>query len=107
MYNLTLDELNRFDFPIAGIDLMMLNIKDWKDYFASKTTHKKLRACLFSSITKRYKIEKIIDDYPSYFTVYRQFKVSERVGYSAQNVFHQKIISLKEQQKWLHGNNYC
>jgi len=80
IYNLTLDELNRFDFPIAGVDLIMLNSKDWKDYFASKTTHKKLRTRLFTSISKRYKIEKVIDDYPSYFTVYKQFKVSERIG---------------------------
>jgi len=36
---------------------------------------------LFSSISKQYDVVRVVDDYPGYFTVYRQFGVPERIGF--------------------------
>lgn len=80
MRRLTLDELEKFNFPTAGVDLVMLSVKDWRSHFESKTSLTKLRGRRFSSITKRYRVVRVVDDQPSYFQVYRQFKVPDRIG---------------------------
>jgi hypothetical protein len=36
---------------------------------------------LFSSIYKQHDVVRAVDDYPGYFTVYRQFGVPERIGF--------------------------
>jgi hypothetical protein len=80
MHRLTLDELQKFHFPTSDVDLVMLSLKDWRRYFESKTSLTKLRGRRFSSITERYRVMRVVDDYPSYFQVYKQFKVPDRIG---------------------------
>lgn len=87
MQRLTLNELERFNFPTAGVDLVMLSLKDWKSFFASKSSPIKLRTRLFSCITKRYKIVRVVDDYPIYFPIYSRFKVPDRIGLLRQKRF--------------------
>ena len=56
MQDLTLDELEKFCFTTVDVDLMMLTPRDWRNYFASRTSHVELRTRLFSSLSKRYRI---------------------------------------------------
>ena len=90
MQDLTLNELHKFGFPTVDVDLVMLSREDWKNYLTSKTSHVELRTRLFSALSKRYKIAKVVDDYPIYFTIYEGFKVSERIGLLRPKRFSQK-----------------
>jgi len=80
MRKLTLGELDRFGFPVRGVDLVMLKIKDWKRYLASETSPITLRARMFSSVLERHRVVRVVDDYPIFFTVYRRYGVPDRVG---------------------------
>ena len=80
---LTLDQLRKFGFPTDNIQLVMFNLEDYErarslDPSGSMLVDAKSR--LFSSISKQHDIVRVVDDYPGYFTIYRQFGVPERIG---------------------------
>jgi len=35
---------------------------------------------LFSTISKKHNVVRVVDDYPGYFPIYKQFDVPERIG---------------------------
>ena len=110
MHELTLSELDGFGFPVRGVDLVMLNVKDWKHYLASEISPIRLRARLFSSVLKRHRVIRVVDDYPSFFTVYRRYGVPDRIGllrpkrFSPQNYFAQGATRVVEGWQQLLGD---
>jgi hypothetical protein len=36
---------------------------------------------LFSSIAKQHEVGRVVDDYPGYFPIYKQFEVPDRIGF--------------------------
>ncbi len=75
MYHLTIDELREFDFPVNDVDLIMA--QDLETYLSSEM---EIRAQLFSSASKTYRIVRVVDDYPRYFAIYHQFGIPDRIG---------------------------
>jgi len=75
MRQTTLDELRAHGFPIEGADLVMA--EGWEEYVASPV---KVREKLFSMISERHRVQRVVDDYPGYFATYRRFSVPERIG---------------------------
>ncbi|UCH70151.1 MAG: hypothetical protein JSV29_07980 [Candidatus Bathyarchaeota archaeon] len=80
MRQLTLDELRRFGFPTRGTELEMFTVKDWMNYFSSRSSVLKTRSRIFSRILKRHKVVRVVDDYPSFFTAYRKHPVPDKIG---------------------------
>jgi hypothetical protein len=80
MEDITLAQLEAMDLPTKGIALMMFTKRDWEKYLSSKTSLLKLRNRLFSVLSKRYEIERVIDDYPSNFSIYKRFRILDRIG---------------------------
>ena len=39
-----------------------------------------MRERLFFMISKRHRVQRVVDDYPGYFATYRRFGVPERIG---------------------------
>ena len=81
---LTLDQLRKFGFPTGNIQLVMFDLEDYErarglDPWGSTLVDAKSR--LFSPISKQHDVVRVVDDYPGYFTVYRQFGVPERIGF--------------------------
>jgi hypothetical protein len=76
---LTLDELKRFGFPIDGAELTMFRPEDWEN-FVSVGSLVEARLRVFSYVSGKYDIAKVIDDYPVFFNVYRKFNIPERIG---------------------------
>ena len=75
MRELTIDELRRFKFPLESSELVMCD--DLNLFIKDPTA---MRRKLFSYIAGKYDVKAVIDDYPRYFQVYREFKVPERIG---------------------------
>lgn len=111
MHHLTLDELRRFGFPVDEADLVMTNREDLESYLASLTSVDKIRARFFSSLSKQYKVIRVVDDYPNYFTIYRQFRAPDRIGllrpkrFSTQDYFTQGATRVIESWKQLQDKN--
>jgi len=80
MRQFTLDELRKFGFPTRGTDLEMFTLKDWMRFFSSEDSVIATRSELFSSILKRYKVIRVVDDYPGFFAAYRKHSVPDKVG---------------------------
>jgi hypothetical protein len=80
MRQLTLDELRRFGFPTRGTELEMFTVKDWMNYFSSRSSVLKTRSRIFSRILKRHKVVRVVDDYPGFFTAYRKHPVPDKIG---------------------------
>ena len=81
--DLTLDHLRKFGFPTDNIQLVMFNLEDYaraRGLNASGPTQVEAKSRLFSSISKQHDVVRVVDDYPGYFTIYRQFGVPERIG---------------------------
>jgi hypothetical protein len=81
--NLTLDELNRFGFPTDNTQLVMFDVEDYaraRGENPSGPTLVDAKAKLFSAIARQHKVVRIVDDYPGYFSVYREFGVPDRIG---------------------------
>jgi len=88
--DLTLDELRRFGFPTENIQLVMFKIEDYEVVRKEKPIGPTLingKAKLFSSIAKNRNIVRIIDDYPNYFPIYKQFNVPDRIGLLRSKLF--------------------
>ncbi len=75
MYYLTLDELRAFGFPVGDVDLIMA--PDLEAYLSSEI---EVRTQLFTSASKMYRVVRVVDDYPRYFTIYSQFRIPDRIG---------------------------
>jgi len=74
----TLRELRRFGFPIDA-ELVMFNPEDWEGpHLGASLADARTR--LFSAITERHDVARVVDDFPGYFPTYTQFDVPERVG---------------------------
>jgi len=83
MRRATLDELQRFSFPMRGTELVMFNIEDFartRGVNPSGPTLIDAKARLLSSICTRHEVVRAVDDYPSYFPAYRQFGIPDRIG---------------------------
>jgi len=81
--DLTLDHLRKFGFPTDNIQLVMFNLEDYaraRGLDPSGPTQVEAKSRLFSSISKQHDVVRVVDDYPGYFTIYRQFGVPERIG---------------------------
>lgn len=81
--DLTLGELKKFGFPTDKIQLTMFNLEDYaraRGENPSGVTLVEAKSRLFSSISKQHDVVRVVDDYPGYFTIYRQFGVPERIG---------------------------
>jgi hypothetical protein len=81
---LTLDQLRKFGFPTDNIQVVMFNLEDYqraRGLDPSGSTLVDAKSRLFSSISKQHDVVRVVDDYPDYFTVYRQFDVPERIGF--------------------------
>jgi len=76
---LTLNQLEKFGFPTDGVELLMFNPEDWND-FVSVASLVGARSRVFSSVFQQYDIVRVVDDYPTFFSVYRQFNVPDRIG---------------------------
>lgn len=71
----TLEELERFGFPLIDSDLVMFKDEDW-----GKAALGEARTRLFSSVVENYDVLRVVDDFPGYFPTYRDFNVPERIG---------------------------
>ena len=81
--DLTLDHLRKFGFPTDNIQLVMFNLEDYaraRGLNPSGPTQVEAKSRFFSSISKQHDVVRVVDDYPGYFTIYRQFGVPERIG---------------------------
>lgn len=81
---LTLDQLRKFGFPTDNIQLIMFNLEDYaraRGLNPSGPTQVEAKSRLFSSISKQYNVVRVVDDYPGYFPIYKQFDVPERIGF--------------------------
>lgn len=79
----TMNELGGFGFPVKNIELFMLSSKDFaraKGEDPSGPTLVDARSNLLSHICKNHRVMRAIDDYPGYFTGYKQFKIPDRIG---------------------------
>jgi len=94
MYDLTLEELGKFGFPVEEADLVMMSLKDWNLYLKSKASTIQLRSKLFSSVHARCQIVRVVDDIPSFFPIYKEFKVPERIAIQRSKIYsHQEYFS--------------
>jgi len=110
---LTLDQLRKFGFPTDNTRLVMFNLEDYeraRGLNLSGSTLVEAKSRLFSSISKQYDVVRVVDDYPGYFTVYRQFGVPERIGflrpkrYSPQQYIDRGAAKVVESWKQLKGD---
>ena len=84
MRSLTLEELRRFGFPTETAELFMFKPEDYarpKGEDPSGPTLIDTKSELFSKICKRFNIVRVIDDYPGYFPIFKQFDVPDRIGF--------------------------
>ena len=80
MRKLTLDQLKRFDFPTEGTDLEMFSVKHWENFLTSQSSIVETRSKIFSSILERYNVLRVVDDYPGFFTAYKEHPVPDKIG---------------------------
>lgn len=78
----TLQKLTQFGFPTNSVELVMYKLDDYARAKGASTgpTLVEARHSLFSSLCKRHNVVRVVDDYPGYFTIYREFNVHERIG---------------------------
>jgi hypothetical protein len=81
--DLTLHELETFGFPIDSTQLLMFNLENYARMLGENPSGPTLvdgKSRFFSSISKEHNVVRVVDDYPSYFSVYKQFNVPDRIG---------------------------
>jgi hypothetical protein len=79
----TFNELKEFGFPTENTQLVMYSLEDFarvRGINPSGPTLADARSKLFSAISKEHNIVRVVDDYPSYFPIYKQFNIPERIG---------------------------
>lgn len=80
----TLDEFKRFRFPTENTELVMFSPEDYarpKGENPSGPTLFDTRSRLFSAIHRSYNVVRVIDDYPGYFPIFKQYDIPDRIGY--------------------------
>jgi len=84
MRSLTLDEFKKFRFPTENTELVMFNPEDYarpKGENPSGPTLVDTKSRLFSTIRRSYNVVRVIDDYPGYFPIFKQYDIPDRIGY--------------------------
>jgi len=82
--SLTLEELNRFGFPIENTRLVMYHPEDYarpKGEDPSGPTLVDTRFKLISEICRNSNVVRVIDDYPGYFPIFKQAGIPDRIGF--------------------------
>jgi phosphoglycolate phosphatase-like HAD superfamily hydrolase len=80
---LTLEELQRFGFPIANTELVMFRAEDYaraKGEDPRGPTLVETRFRLAAELCHKGSVVRVVDDYPGYFPVFQRLKVPERIG---------------------------
>lgn len=83
MRDLTFSELKKFGFPTNNTKLVMFSLEDFaraRGTNPSGPTLVDAKSRLFSAIFKEHNIVRVVDDYPGYFPIYKQFGVADRIG---------------------------
>jgi hypothetical protein len=81
--SLTLNELEKFGFPIRNTQLVMFKPEDYarpKGEAPSGSTLVDTKLSLCSAICASSNVARVIDDYPGYFPIYHQLKIPDRIG---------------------------
>jgi hypothetical protein len=73
--DLTMAQLERFGFPTENIEMAMVTLDDWHKGMVKEARHE-----LLSSISQFHNIVRVVDDFPGYFTIYKQFDIPDRIG---------------------------
>lgn len=111
MRDLTLGELEKFGFPTSNTQLVMFSLEDFsrvRGINPSGPTLIDTKSKLFSIISKERNIVRVVDDYPGYFPIYKQFGVPDRIGllrprYSSQQYIDKGATRVVE--SWKHLQN--
>jgi hypothetical protein len=80
----TLHELQTFGFPSDNTQLVMFDLEDYARVRGENPSGPTLvdgKSKFFSSISKEHNVVRVVDDIPSYFPVYKQFGVPDRIGF--------------------------
>jgi hypothetical protein len=81
--DLTFSELKKFGFPTNNTQLVMFRLEDFarvRGINPSGPTLVDAKSKLFSALSKKHKIVRVVDDYPGYFPIYNQFGVPDKIG---------------------------
>jgi hypothetical protein len=90
MRSATLEELKRFGFPVEKTRLIMFSPEDYarpKGQNPSGPTLVDTKRRLFGKICEESEVIRVIDDYPSYFPIFKEFKIPDRIGLLRQTKF--------------------
>jgi len=107
---LTLRQLRKFGFPTENIQLVMFDLEDYakvRGLDPSGSTLVDAKSRLFKMISREQNVVRVVDDYPGYFGIYRQFVVPDRIGflrpkrYSLQDYIDQGATRVVENWKQL------
>jgi hypothetical protein len=111
--DLTLGELEKFGFPTSNTQLVMFSLEDFarvRGINSSGPTLIDAKSKLFSRISKEHDIVRVVDDYPGYFIIYKQFGVLDRIGllrsrrYSSQQYIDKGATRVVESWKQLQND---
>ena len=72
----TLNQLKTHRFPLEGAELVMFSPKDWEG-----AVIKEARTRLVKGITSKNQVVKVIDDFPGYFSAYKEHGIPDRIGF--------------------------
>lgn len=73
--DLTTAALARFDLPTGGVEMAMVTLEDWRAGRVNEA-----RKALLTSISKRHDVVRVVDDFPGYFTIYKELEIPDRIG---------------------------
>jgi hypothetical protein len=93
--DLTLGELEKFGFPTNNTQLVMFSLEDFaraRGINPSGSTLVDAKSRLFSTISREHNIVRVVDDFPGYFPIYKQFGVSDRIGLLRPRYLSQQFI---------------
>lgn len=108
--DLTLGQMEKFGFPTGNIQLTMLSVEDYarvRGLNPSGSTVVDAKSKRFSVISRKQNVVRVVDDFPGYFPVFKQFGVPERIGllrpkrYSPQDYIDQGATRVVESWKQL------
>jgi len=110
--DLTLGELEKCGFPTGNTQLVMFSLEDFarvRGINPSGPTLVDAKSRLFSAIFKEHNIVRVVDDYPGYFPIYKQFGVPDRIGllrtrYSLQQYIDKGATRVVESWKQLQND---
>ena len=71
----TISQLRRFGFPVEETELFMFKEEDW-----GKGGVGEARGALMDDVVGAHSVHRVVDDFPGYFTIYRDYGIPERIG---------------------------